>query len=102
MPFARHNIRHVKNYVLCMPECYGNYSIPIANDNVEVVDMLAAAGILNLLHIYVHHAPHYSVDKSRFWSRVTSVVHKRFLSKLSICRLNLYWPMFLVSCTIVS
>jgi len=46
--------------------CVGNYSIPIVNGNVEGADTLAAAGILNLLNIYIHHA-HYSVDKSRFW-----------------------------------
>jgi len=30
-----------------MPECVGNYSIPSANGNVEGVDSLAGAGILN-------------------------------------------------------
>jgi len=46
--------------------------------------------------------PHYSVDNSRFWCQIFSVVHKRFRFKLSICRPNLYWPMSLVSCTVVS
>jgi len=41
-------------------------------------------------------APHYSVDNCRFCCRVTSVVHKGFVSKLSICRPNLYWQMLLV------
>ena len=62
-----------------MPECVGNYSIPTANDNVEGAYMLAGAGILNFLNIYVLltpvNAPHYSVDNSWFWCRVFSNVH---------------------------
>ena len=89
-----------------MPECVGNYSIPTANVNVESADKLAGAGILNFLNIYVQqtpvHASHHFVDNSRFWCRVSSVVHERFLSKLSICLPNLYWPMLLISCTIAS
>ena len=42
-----------KNYVLCKPECVGNYSIPSANGNVESADSLAGAGILSFLNIYV-------------------------------------------------
>jgi hypothetical protein len=34
-----------------MLECVGNYSIPTANGNVEGVDTLAGAGILNFLNI---------------------------------------------------
>ena len=34
-----------------MRECVGNYSIPTANGNVEGVDKLAGAGILNFLNI---------------------------------------------------
>jgi len=53
-----------------MPECVGNYSIPTVNGNVEAADMLAGAGILNFLNIYIQqtpiNAPHYSVDNSRF------------------------------------
>ena len=75
-----------------MPECVGNYSIPTANGNVEGADMLAGAEILNFLNIYVQqipiNAPDYSVDNSRFWCQVSSVVHIRFLSKLSIYRPN--------------
>ena len=60
-----------KIYVMCMPECYGKYSIPTANGNMEVVDMLAGAGILNFLTIDEQQTPvnatHYSVDNSRFW-----------------------------------
>ena len=71
MPFARLSIRHVKYYVLCMPECVGNYSIPATNGHVEGADMLAGAGILNFLIIYLKHNPvnvsHYSVDNSWFW-----------------------------------
>jgi hypothetical protein len=82
-----------------MHECVGNYSISTAVDNVEGVDMLAGAGILNLLNIYVEqtpiNAPHCSVDNYRFWCRVSSVVPKQFLS-----RPNLYWPLLLVSCTV--
>jgi len=63
-----------------MPECVGNYSIPTANGNVESADMLAGAGILNFLSIYVQrtpvNAPLYSVDNSRFWCRVSTVVHE--------------------------
>ena len=36
-----------------MPECAGNYFIPTANCNVESADILAGAGILKLLNIYV-------------------------------------------------
>ena len=89
-----------------MRECVGNYSIRTANVNVGGADTLAGAGILNFLNISVHqtpvNGPHYSVDNSRFWCQVSSVVHKRFLSKLSICRPNLYCPMLLVSFTMVS
>jgi len=64
-----------------MPECVGNYSIPTANGNVEGADTLAGAGILNFLNICVQqtpvNAPYYSVDNSRFWCRVSSVVHKK-------------------------
>jgi len=53
-----------------MPECVGNYSIPTANGNVEGVDTLAGAGILNFLNIYIQqtriNAPHCSVDNCRF------------------------------------
>ena len=38
---------------MCMPECVGNYSIPTTNGDVEGADMLAGAGILNFLNIYV-------------------------------------------------
>ena len=95
-----------KNYVLCMPEFVGNYSIPTANGNVQGGDMLAGAGILNFLNIYVQqtpvNAPQQSVDNSWFLYLVSSGVHKQFLSKLSIYRPNLYWQTLLVSCTIVS
>jgi len=90
---------------LCIPECVGNYAIPTASGNVEGANTLAGAQVLNFLNIYVQQTPvntHYSVDNSRFWCRVSPVVHKRFLSKLSICRPNLYWPTLLVSCTIAS
>jgi hypothetical protein len=83
-----------------MPECVGNYSIPTSNGNVKGVDMLAGAGILNFQNVYVQqtpvNAPHCSVDNSRFWCRFPSVVHKRFVSKLSICRPNLYWPVIAI------
>ena len=105
MPFARLSIRHVKMmYCVCLR--VGNYFIPTANGNVQSVDTLAGAGILNILNIYVQqtlvNVPHYSVVNSRYWYQVSSVVHKRFLSSLSICRPNLYWLMSLVSCTIAS
>ena len=60
----------------------------------SVVEVKFLAYVLNVRHCYV--------DNSQFWCQVSSVVHKRFVSKLSICRPNLYWPMLLVSCTIVS
>ena len=87
-----------------MVENVGNYSIPTANGNVEGSGTLAGARISNFLNIYLQqtpvNAPHYSVDNSQFWCRVPSVVHKRFLSRLSICRPNLHRPMSLVSCTV--
>jgi len=50
-----------------MPECVGNYFIPTANGNVEGVDMLAGAVILNFLNIYIEqtpvNAPYCSVDR---------------------------------------
>jgi len=89
-----------------MPEYVGNYTILTAHGNVEGVDTMAGAGILNFRIIYVQqtlvNATYYSVDNSWFWCRVSSVVHKPFLSKLSICRPNLYWLMLLVSYTIPS
>ena len=61
-----------------MPECVGNYSIPTANGNVKGVDMLAGAGILNYLNIYIQQTPvnslHYSVDNSQFWCQVSMFV----------------------------
>ena len=90
----------------CVCVSFGNYSIPTANGNVEGADMLAGAGILNCLNIYVQqttvNAAHCSADTCRFWCRVSSIVHKRFLSKLSICRPNPYRPILLLSLTIVS
>jgi len=46
-----------KNYVLYVPECVGNYSIPTANGNVEGVDMATGAGILNFLNISHNRPP---------------------------------------------
>ena len=87
--------------MFCMPEYVGNYSIATANGDVEGADMLAGAGMLNFLNIYVQqttvNAPTYSVGNSWFWCPVPSVVHEQLLSKLSICRPNLYWLMLLVS-----
>ena len=40
-----------------MPECVGNYSIPKANGNVEGVDTLTGAGIVNFLNIYIQQTP---------------------------------------------
>jgi hypothetical protein len=39
-----------------MPECVGNHFIPTANGNVEGVDTLAGAGILNFVNI-LHNRP---------------------------------------------
>jgi len=39
--------------MLYMPEYVGNYSIATANGNVESADMLAGAGMLNSLNVYV-------------------------------------------------
>ncbi len=65
VPFAS-LVLACKNYVLCMPECVGNYSIPTQNGNVEGADTLAGAAILNILNIYVQHTPvntpNFSVD----------------------------------------
>ena len=62
-----------------MSECVGNYSIPAAIGNMEGAYMLAGAGIMNFLNIYVQqtpvNAPHYSVDNSWFLCRVSSIVH---------------------------
>jgi len=40
-----------------MPHCVGNYSIPTENGNVEGADMLAGAGIVNFLNIYLQQTP---------------------------------------------
>jgi len=84
-----------------MSEYVGNYSIAVANGNAEGADTLAGAGMLNFLNIYVQqttvNAPPYSVGNSWFWCPVSSVVHEQFLSRLSICRPNLYWLILLVS-----
>jgi len=40
-----------------VPECVGNYYNPTTNGNVEGVDTLASAGILNFLNIYVQQTP---------------------------------------------
>jgi len=88
-----------------MPGCVGNYSIPTSNGNVEGVDTLAGAGILNFQNIYVQQTPlmllivlliilGFGVDFSQLY--INDV------SKLSICRPNLYWPVLLVSCTVAS
>ena len=70
-----------------MPECVGNYSIPTANGNVEGTDTLTGARILKFLNNYVQQTSinslHYSVDNSRFWCRVSSLVHKLFPSTLN-------------------
>ena len=54
-----------------MREFVGNYSISTAICNVEGADMLAGAGILNFLNIYVLqtpiNVPDCSVDNFRFW-----------------------------------
>jgi len=84
-----------------MAEYVGNYSSATANGNVESANMLAGAGMLNFLNVYVQqttvNALPYSVGNSWFWCPFSSVIHEQFLSKLSICRPNLYWPMLLVS-----
>jgi hypothetical protein len=84
-----------------MPEYVGNYSAATANANVKDVDVLADEGMLNFLNIYVQqttvNAAPYSISKSWFWSRVSSVLREQFLSKLLICRPNLYWLLLLVS-----
>ena len=89
-----------------MPECVGSYFIPTTNGTVEVADTLAGAGILNLINISVQqtlvNAPRRSIDNSRFWFRVSSVLHVRYLPKMAFCRPNLSWLMLLVSCTIAS
>jgi len=85
--------------------CVGNYSFSTANGNVEGVDRLAGAGILHFPNIYVLQTSvnaHHSLDNSWFWCQVSSVLHKRFLSKPSICRPNLYWLMLLVSWSFAS
>ena len=84
-----------------MPEYVGNYSVATANGNVEGADTLAGAGMLNFININVQqtivNASPYSVGNSWFWCPVSSVVQEQFLSRLLICRPNLYWPMLLVS-----
>ena len=91
-------------YCVCLS--VRNYSIPTANSTVDGADTLTGAGILNFLNIYLQetpvNAPRLSVDNSQFWFWVSSVLRTRYLSKMSICRPNLYWPMLLVSCTIAS
>jgi len=87
--------------MLYMPEYVRNYSIATANSNVESADMLAGAGMLNFLNVYVQqttvNVPPHSVGNFWFWCPISLVVHEHFLSKLSICRPNLFWSMLLVS-----
>jgi hypothetical protein len=68
VPYARLSARHVK---LCIVYgCIGNYSIPTANGEVEGVDMLAGAGILNFINGYIQQTPiitPHSVDNSWVW-----------------------------------
>jgi hypothetical protein len=40
-----------------MSECVGNYSITTENGSVEGADMVAGAGILNFVYIYVQQTP---------------------------------------------
>jgi hypothetical protein len=86
--------------MLYMAEYVGN-SIAAANGNVESADMLAGAGMLHFLNVYVQqttvNVPPYSVGNSWFWHPISLVVHEQFLYILSICRPNLYWPILLVS-----
>jgi len=41
-----------------MSECVGNYCIPTTDGIVEGVDMLAGAGILDFLNIYMQQTPY--------------------------------------------
>jgi len=62
-----------------MPEYVGNYFVATRNGNMEGADMLAGAGMLNFLNIFVQqtavNAPPYSFGNSWFWRRVSSVLH---------------------------
>ena len=82
---------HVK-IMCCVCLSVGNYAKPTADGKVEGTDILVGTGILNCLNIYVQettvNAPYFSADNSRFWCRVSSVVHKRFLSKLQFAGLT--------------
>jgi len=81
--------------MFCVPEYVGNYPIATATGNMEGGDMLAGTGMLNFLNIYIQqttvNASPYSVSNSWFLCQVSSVLHEQFLSKLSVCRSNLYW-----------
>jgi len=96
MPFVRLSIRHVK-IMYCV--CLSVLEIIPSPQQMESADTLAGAGISNFLNIYVQqtpvNAPHCSVDNSLFCCQVSSVLHVWFLSKLLICRPNLYWPMLI-------
>jgi hypothetical protein len=87
--------------MFCMSEYVGNYKKKKKNGNVDGADMLEGVGMLNFLNIYVQqttvNASLHSVGNSWFWCPVSLVVHEQFLSKLSICRPNLYWSMVLIS-----
>ena len=87
-----------------MCECVGDYSISTANGNVEGVDMLAGAGILNLLNIYVQQTPvnavHCSVDNG--FGVEFPQLYLNNSCPLSICRPDLYWPMLLVHVLLLS
>ena len=70
MLFVRLSVRHVEIMYCVCRSVLKIIPTPL-NYNVDDADMLAGAGILNYLNIYVQrtpvNAPHYSADNSRFW-----------------------------------
>jgi hypothetical protein len=78
--------------------------LPTANGNVDGVDLLAGAGILNFVNICIQQNPvnasHYFVDNSQCSVEFPQLYINDSYPN-SICRPYLSWLMLLVSYTVV-
>jgi len=84
-----------------MCECVGNNFTPTANGNVEGADMLAGAGILNFLNVYLQQTSinsHYSLDNSVGFGVEIPQSYMNDYCPNSICRPNLVSDVFDVMC----